>query len=72
MSESISESLDPSSYSELLRRFLEEDLGAGDITTDTVVPAGRRARGKLIAKAPLVLAGLDAFIDVFGFWPPQR
>ena len=61
----MSESLEPSGYRELLRRSLEEDLGAGDTTTDTVVPAGRRARGKLIAKAPLVLAGLDPFIEVF-------
>jgi len=61
----MSESFDPSSYRELLRRFLEEDLGAGDITTDTVVAVGRRARGELIAKAPLVLAGLDLFLEVF-------
>jgi nicotinate-nucleotide pyrophosphorylase (carboxylating) len=46
-------------------------LGAGDITTDTVVPAGRRARGKLIAKAPLVLAGLDPFIEVFRLLDPS-
>jgi nicotinate-nucleotide pyrophosphorylase (carboxylating) len=65
MSESMSESLDPSSYRELLRRFLEEDFGAGDVTTDTVVAAGRRARGQLIAKAQLVLAGLDPFLEVF-------
>jgi len=67
----MSESLDPSSYRELLRRFLEEDLGAGDITTNTVVPAGRRARGKLIAKAPLVLAGLDPFLEVFRLLDPS-
>jgi nicotinate-nucleotide pyrophosphorylase (carboxylating) len=65
------ESLDPSSYRELLRRFLEEDFGAGDITTDTVVPAGRRARGKLIAKAPLVLAGLEPFLEVFRLLDPS-
>ncbi len=71
MSESMSESLDPSSYRESLRRFLEEDFGAGDITTDTVVPAGRRARGQLIAKAPLVLAGIDPFIEVFRLLDPS-
>lgn len=65
------ESLDPSSYRESLRRFLEEDFGAGDITTDTVVPAGRRALGQLIAKAPLVLAGLDPFIEVFRLLDPS-
>ena len=64
----MSESLDPSSYHELLRRFLEEDFGAGDITTDTIVAAGRR--GQLIAKAPLVLAGIDLFTEVFRLLDP--
>jgi len=59
MSESISEALDPSSYRGLLRRFLEEDFGAGDITTNMIVPSGHRARGELIAKVSLVLAGLE-------------
>ena len=67
----MSESLDPSSYRELLRRFLAEDFGAGDITTNMVVPAGRRARGQLIAKAPLVLAGIDPFLEVFRLLDPS-
>lgn len=64
------ESLDPSSYRELLHGFLKEDFGAGDITTDTVVPVSQRARGELIAKAPLVLAGLDLFLEVFRMLDP--
>ncbi len=72
MSESISKlTLEPSSYRELLRRFLEEDLGAGDITTNTIVPAERRARGQLIAKAPLVLAGIEPFLEVFRLLEPS-
>jgi nicotinate-nucleotide pyrophosphorylase (carboxylating) len=67
----MSESLEASSYRELLRRFLDEDFGAGDITTNLVVPAGRRARGKLIAKAPLVLAGIDPFLEVFRLLDPS-
>ncbi len=65
------ESPDPRSYRELLRRFLEEDLGAGDITTNTIVPAERRASGQLIAKAPLVLAGIEPFLDVFRLLEPS-
>jgi nicotinate-nucleotide pyrophosphorylase (carboxylating) len=61
----MSPSLDASAYHNLLRSFLAEDLGAGDITTDTVVYASQRAGGELIAKAPLVLAGIDLFIEVF-------
>lgn len=66
-SELMPEPPDPATYRELLRGFLAEDLGAGDITTNTIMPAGRRARGKLIAKAPLglVLAGVDLFLEVF-------
>jgi nicotinate-nucleotide pyrophosphorylase (carboxylating) len=67
----MSESLDASSYREILRGFLKEDFGAGDITTGTVVPAGLRARGELIAKAPLVLAGLDLFLEVFRLLDPS-
>lgn len=61
----MSPSLDASAYHNLLRSFLTEDLGTGDITTDTVVSASRHGRGELIAKAPLVLAGIDLFIEVF-------
>jgi len=59
------EPLDASRYRALLRGFLDEDLGGRDVTTETVVPAGLHARGELVAKAPLVLAGLDVFFEVF-------
>jgi nicotinate-nucleotide pyrophosphorylase (carboxylating) len=61
----MSPSLDASAWHNLLRSFLAEDLGPGDITTDTVVSATQRARGEVIAKAPLVLAGIDLFVEVF-------
>jgi nicotinate-nucleotide pyrophosphorylase (carboxylating) len=39
---------------------LLEDLGrAGDLTTDAIVPAGRRATTLLVARQPGVVAGLD-------------
>jgi nicotinate-nucleotide pyrophosphorylase (carboxylating) len=43
----------------LVERFLEEDIGFGDVTTLSVVPATTRGHGRLIAKAPLVVAGLE-------------
>jgi len=58
-------SLDVSSYHNLLRSFLAEDVGAGDITTETTVSPTQCAVGELIAKAPLVLAGIDLFGEVF-------
>lgn len=43
----------------LLLRALAEDIGPGDVTTDATVPPGLRGRGILLAKQPLVVAGLD-------------
>jgi len=61
----MSPSLDVSAYHNLLRSSLAEDIGSGDITTETVVPATQRARGDVIAKAPLILAGIELFAEVF-------
>ncbi len=62
---------DPSSYRESLQRFLAEDLGTGDITTRLVVPSERRARGALVAKGALVLAGVELFAEVFRLLDPS-
>ena len=44
----------------LVRAALREDLGrAGDLTTDAIVPAGRRARMTIRARQSGVVAGLD-------------
>ncbi len=58
-------SLDASAYHSLLRSFLAEDIGTGDVTTEATVPAKQHARGELVAKAPLVLAGIELFGEVF-------
>ena len=42
----------------LIRLALEEDVGRGDATTRATIPAGQTARGKITAKADVVLAGL--------------
>jgi nicotinate-nucleotide pyrophosphorylase (carboxylating) len=42
---------------ETLRRALEEDIGPGDVTTQACVPESRTARGRFLAREPLVLAG---------------
>ena len=61
----MSAQLDTSQYHSLLHSVLAEDLGSGDITTDAVVSAAQRAHGEVVAKAPLVLAGIDLFVEVF-------
>jgi nicotinate-nucleotide pyrophosphorylase (carboxylating) len=50
---------------DLAERFLLEDIGSGDITTLAVVPETAQADGRLLAKAPLVLAGLEIARAVF-------
>jgi nicotinate-nucleotide pyrophosphorylase (carboxylating) len=57
--------LDPAAYRDLVRRALEEDLGAGDVTTDATVDPAQRARGVFIVKAPCVVAGLDVAAETF-------
>jgi nicotinate-nucleotide pyrophosphorylase (carboxylating) len=44
---------------ELIRRALEEDLGAGDLTSAACVPPETIARGRWIAKQALVVAGIE-------------
>jgi len=44
----------------VVRRALAEDIGAGDVTSLTVVPAGATARARIVQKQAGVLFGLDA------------
>jgi nicotinate-nucleotide pyrophosphorylase (carboxylating) len=57
--------LDASACRNLLRTFLAEDIRAGDITTRLTVSPTQQGRGDVIAKAPLVLAGIELFAEVF-------
>ncbi|HZJ46207.1 MAG TPA: carboxylating nicotinate-nucleotide diphosphorylase [Pyrinomonadaceae bacterium] len=45
--------------------FLREDLGRGDITTQTVVARNTRARARFVAGETMVVAGLEAAEEVF-------
>ena len=59
------EPLDPALYRETVRRALAEDLGWGDLTTDGTIGEKQRARGVLLAKSQLVIAGLDIALEAF-------
>ena len=50
---------------ELIARALAEDVGLRDATTEAVVPAGTRARGRIDQKAPGVVFGLEVAEGVF-------
>ncbi len=52
--------------------FLNEDLGRGDITTQATVLRNTSARGRFIAKEPMILAGLEAAEAVFSTLDAQQ
>src|SRR5262245_26950059 len=47
----------------IIERALEEDIGAGDVTTDNAVPPEQRSRAVLIAKQGGVLCGGQVFTE---------
>lgn len=49
----------------LIDTALDEDIGPGDITTDNLIGPNLKGKGVIIAKEPLVLAGLDVARQVF-------
>jgi nicotinate-nucleotide pyrophosphorylase (carboxylating) len=58
--------LDAVAIARAVRAALEEDLGReGDVTSAAAVPADRRAAGRIVARAGLVLAGVDVARAVF-------
>ena len=52
--------------------FVREDLGRGDITTQSVLARNARARGRFIAGEKMVVAGLEAAEEVFATLDPQQ
>ncbi len=55
----------------LILTALREDLAHGaDVTTDAIVPPGRIARAEVIARAPGVVAGIDAALLAFELLAP--
>jgi nicotinate-nucleotide pyrophosphorylase (carboxylating) len=49
----------------LVRLALEEDIGSGDVTSQACVPASQKARGRYLAREPLVVAGLDLLYEIY-------
>ncbi|MDQ3804516.1 MAG: carboxylating nicotinate-nucleotide diphosphorylase [Acidobacteriota bacterium] len=52
--------------------FLQEDLGRGDLTTQSVVKRSQNAKGRFLAKEPMVVAGLEAAEAVFSTLDSQQ
>lgn len=66
--------VDPSTLSMVMekhiRASLEEDMPAGDISTDSVIPDRRQARVELLCKQDGVIAGMAIFMRTFELLDP--
>ncbi len=49
----------------LIDLALDEDLGRGDVTSESIFPPDQAARAQILAKSSLVLSGLDVAAAVF-------
>jgi len=54
-----------------IRRALDEDIGRGDLTTDSIVPADAFMRGQIIAEQDGIAAGLDVARAVYEIVDPK-
>lgn len=61
----MSEALDKDVYLPLVRSALAEDVGSGDVTTMSLIAQDSFASGVIVAKEPLVVAGVDLAIASF-------
>ncbi len=57
--------LAPEAYRDLVRIALAEDRGAGDATSAATISASQMARGVILAKSDLVVAGIDVAAEAF-------
>jgi nicotinate-nucleotide pyrophosphorylase (carboxylating) len=56
---------------ETIRRALAEDIGSGDVTTESIIPAEAAMHGQIIAKQAGIVAGLDIARAVYQMVDPQ-
>ena len=61
----ITEALSSESIDLLIESALAEDVGAGDVTTQAVIPVDMTCRGKIVCKQDGVIAGLSIAQRVF-------
>ena len=63
--EPITEALAPDTIDKIIANALAEDIGAGDITSEAVIPAAMTCRGKIVCKEEGVIAGMSVTQRVF-------
>ncbi|MFW5988858.1 MAG: nicotinate-nucleotide diphosphorylase, partial [Desulfosudaceae bacterium] len=57
---------------QLIEAALAEDIGSGDLTTDSLIPPEAAGRGLVVAKEELVPAGIDVARQVFACLDPDN
>ena len=65
------ERLAPETYRALVASALAEDVGSGDVTATLIVDQKQQARGIILVKSALVLAGLDLAAETFRQCDPR-
>ncbi len=55
----------------LIKIALKEDIGSGDVTTDTLIDASLKGQAVIIAKEPLVTYGIEVVSRVFNYLDPD-
>ncbi len=56
---------------DLIQTAINEDIGPGDITTENLVSPDLNGKGIIVAKEPLVVAGLEVAKQVFQYVDPE-
>jgi len=49
----------------IVKRALEEDIGKGDVTTNSIIPKDSKGKAVIVAKQDGVLAGIEVACEVF-------
>ena len=63
--------IDQDILKDFIKRAFSEDVGTGDITTQTTVPEGTQISGRFVAKESGILCGLEVAKAVFAYADPD-
>ena len=56
---------------QIITLALNEDIGTGDITTLSTIPADKTATGRFVAKEDMIICGIDLAAHIFGRVDPS-
>ena len=63
--------MDKNIIRELIKVYLAEDVGDGDHTSLSTIPAGTQGKAKLLVKENGILAGVDMAVEIFNLIDPD-